>query len=63
MSRIPIAFAAGLLGFLIYVITIVMIADVVQTQHWAIQAGYFIVAGSVWVIPIRWLMYWSVGQR
>lgn len=63
MSRIPIAIAAGLIGFFIYLAVVVVMADTVQTLHWATQAVFFVIAGSVWVIPIRWLMFWSVHQR
>jgi sugar phosphate permease len=63
MSRIPIAIAAGLIGFFAYLASAVILADAIQTMHWAIQAVYFAIAGSVWVIPIRWLMFWSVHQR
>ncbi len=63
MSRKPIAIAAGLFGFFIYLTVVVVMADTVQTMHWAVQAVYFVIAGSVWAIPVRWLMYWSVHQR
>jgi hypothetical protein len=39
------------------------LADFVLGLHWAIQALYFIAAGTLWVFPMRWLMFWSVGQR
>lgn len=63
MSRIPIAIGAGLIGFFVYLAVALVMADTVQTLHWAIQSVYFVIAGSAWVIPIRWLMYWSVHQR
>lgn len=63
MSRVPIAVVAGLTGFFVYLAAVVVLADTIQTMHWVIQAVYFVVAGSVWVMPIRWLMYWSVHQR
>lgn len=63
MSRAPIAFIAGIVGFCLYMAAVVVLGDTVQTLHWAIQAVYFVVAGSVWVLPIRWLMFWSVHQR
>jgi Protein of unknown function (DUF2842) len=31
--------------------------------HWVVQALYFLVAGIVWVLPVRWLMLWSVHKR
>jgi hypothetical protein len=63
MSRIPIAVFAGLFGFLGYCAAVVVLADFVLGLHWAIQALYFIAAGTLWVFPMRWLMFWSVGQR
>lgn len=63
MSRIPIAIAAGLIGFVAYVAAVIIVADTVQTLHWAIQATYFVLAGTLWALPVRWLMFWSVGQR
>ena len=63
MSRITIAVLAGLLGFCVYVGVVVTLADIVLQLHWAVQACYFLVAGSLWVLPIRWLMFWSVHQR
>ena len=63
MSRPLIATIAGLLGFIAYVAAVLLIADTVLALHWAVQAVFFVIAGSLWVIPIRWLMYWSVGKR
>ena len=63
MSRVPIAIAAGLIGFFGYVAAVIVVADTVQTMHWAVQAVYFVLAGTLWALPIRWLMFWSVGQR
>ena len=63
MSRIPIAIIAGLVGFALYVATVMILADYVLAWHWTIQAVYFITAGTLWVFPIRWLMFWGAGQR
>ena len=63
MSRIPIALIAGFAGFFLYVAGVLMLADYVLSLHWAIQAVYFVVVGSIWTLPVRWLMYWSVHQR
>jgi hypothetical protein len=61
--RVPIAVVVGLLGFLVYLAVAVAIGDRVVQLHWAIQAAYYLVAGSLWVLPIRWLMYWAAGLR
>lgn len=63
MSRIPIAIVGGLIGFFGYVAVVIVVADTVQSMHWAFQAVYFVLAGTLWALPIRWLMFWSVGQR
>ncbi len=62
MSR---PFAAALMGIgfvIVYVAAAITLPDVLPA-HWAVQAVYFLVAGVVWVFPVRWLMLWSVGKR
>ena len=62
MSR---PFAATILGvafIILYVAAAITVPDLLP-QHWAVQAVYFLVAGVAWVLPIRWLMLWSVGRR
>jgi hypothetical protein len=61
MSRAPAATLIGIVFFLAYIAAAVTLADHIP-HHWAIQAGYFVLAGVLWVIPIRWLMLWSVHK-
>ena len=63
MSRPTIATLAGLLFVACYIVAAVAIPDLVGRMHWAVEALYWLVAGVVWVLPIRWLMLWSVGKR
>lgn len=63
MSRIPVAIAAGLVGLVVYLAVILELADIVLRWHWALQALYFVAVGTIWVFPIRWLMYWSARLR
>ena len=63
MSRIPFAVIGGLLGFFFYVAAVLALGDVVLHLHWALQAVYFVLAGSLWVFPVRWLMLWAAGKR
>ena len=58
--RIAIATAAGLLGFVLYVMAAVALADRVP-RFWPAQSLYFVVAGVLWVLPARWLMFWAGG--
>ncbi len=66
MSRvIPRHFAAALMGvvfIIVYISVAITLPDLLPHQ-WAVQAIYFLIAGVVWVFPIRWLMLWSVGKR
>ncbi len=63
MSRTPIAVIGGLLGFFFYVAAVLALGDSVLKLHWALQAVYFVLAGSLWVFPVRWLMLWAAGRR
>jgi hypothetical protein len=62
MARPAIATLLGLLGFVLYVMAAVALADRIHPQ-WAVQLGYFILAGTLWVLPARWLMLWAAHRR
>jgi hypothetical protein len=62
MPRIPIAVLAFLIGFTLYVIAAVTLADHLTTLHWSLQALYFLVAGMLWTVPTRWLMFWAARR-
>jgi hypothetical protein len=63
MSRTPIAIIAGLAGFALYVAAAMIISDYVFAWHWTVQVIYFVIAGTLWVLPMRWLMFWGAGMR
>jgi hypothetical protein len=52
----------GVAFIIVYIVAAITLPDVLP-QHWAVQAIYFLVAGVVWVLPVRWLMLWSVHKR
>ncbi len=62
MSRPFAAAVMGIAFVIAYVAAAITLPDFLPS-HWAVQAVYFLVAGVVWVFPIRWLMLWSVGKR
>jgi hypothetical protein len=62
MSRPAIAALMGIAFVIAYVAAAVTFVDVLP-GYWLVQAVYFLVAGIVWVFPIRWLMLWSVHKR
>ena len=62
MSRPFAAAVMGVAFIAVYIAAAITLPDVLP-QHWVVQALYFLVAGVVWVFPIRWLMLWSVGKR
>ncbi len=52
----------GIAFVLIYVAAAITLPDILPS-NWIVQAVYFLVAGVVWVFPVRWLMLWSVHKR
>lgn len=64
MSRLTIALLGGLLGFVLYVMAVVALADHVLDRHWLLQFVYFVVAGIAWAWPAKALMFWAArGPR
>lgn len=63
MHRGLFATIAGLGFIALYLVAILALADHVLALHWSVQAAFFVVAGIVWVVPIRWLMFWAAGKR
>ena len=63
MSRPTLATLAGLAFLLAYIFAVVEIPELTGRLHWAVEAVYWGIAGIVWVLPIRWLMLWSVYKR
>jgi hypothetical protein len=59
MSRTSLALLAGSVGLLLYLGLVLWVGDWVQRLHWALQVPYFVLAGFVWVFPIRSLIYWA----
>lgn len=62
-TRILVATVVGLAGFVAYIAAAVTLFDAVSPYHWAVHALYFLVAGVLWVLPARWLMFWAAGLR
>jgi hypothetical protein len=63
MTRITVAALGGILGFILYVMVVVALADHVLTQHWLLQLVYFTLAGTLWAWPAKALMVWGAGGR
>ncbi|WP_216839094.1 DUF2842 domain-containing protein [Falsiroseomonas tokyonensis] len=63
MSRITLALIGGLLGFVLYVMVVVALADHVLGLHWLVQFAYFTLAGIAWAWPAKALMFWAARGR
>ncbi len=63
MSRPTIATIAGISFVIAYMAAAITVPDVIGRMHWTLEAAYWLIAGVVWVFPIRWLMLWSVHKR
>jgi hypothetical protein len=60
-TRIGLALAVGLFGFLLYLGGVMALADLALTLHWTVQALFFVLAGVAWVWPARRLMRWAAA--
>lgn len=63
MSRTPIATLAALVFIFVYMVTVVILPEYLPRMWWPVEATYWGIAGLIWVLPIRWLMLWSVHRR
>ncbi|WP_207540128.1 DUF2842 domain-containing protein [Sabulicella rubraurantiaca] len=63
MSRVPLAFLLGILGFLAYVGIVVALGDFVVHRHWMLQFVYYAAVGILWVWPAKWLMFWAARKN
>ena len=63
MSRISVATLAALSFVFLYIVTAVVLPDFLPAMPWPVQALYWCLAGLIWVLPVRWLMLWSVHKR
>ncbi len=63
MSRPVIATMAGIAFVLIYILAAITLPERIPAMPWPVEAAYWCAAGLLWVLPIRWLMLWSVGKR
>ena len=63
MSRIPVATFAALLFVFVYIVAVVVLPDYLPAMPWPVTAIYWCIAGLIWVLPVWWLMLWSVHKR
>ncbi|MBO1073605.1 DUF2842 domain-containing protein [Roseomonas marmotae] len=63
MSRKPLALLIGFVGLLLYLFLVLWIGDWVQRLHWLLQIPFYVLAGFIWVFPVRALMFWAAGRR
>jgi hypothetical protein len=63
MSRTPVATLAICTFTLAWIAGAAVLADHVRPLHWALQAIYYPLAGSLWVLPVWWMMLWGAHRR
>ncbi len=63
MSRVPAATLAALAFVGAYIIAAVILPEYLPAMPWPVEAVYWCAAGLLWVLPVRWLMLWSVHKR
>ncbi len=62
MSRPAAASLIGIVGFIVYVVLVMILGDLVLGTHWLLELLFFAAAGTLWVVPARRLMFWGAGQ-
>ena len=60
MSRSTIAALAGITGFLVYLVLVLLAADHLRQAHWLVEFAFFAAAGVIWVWPAKALIAWAV---
>lgn len=45
-----------------YILVAAVVGDRVTSEHWAVQAVFFPVAGLLWVVPLRPLIRWMMSR-
>lgn len=59
--------AAGSLAILVYLAAYIVLAATVggllANQNWALQIGFFAVAGIAWIFPLKPLLAWMARGR
>ena len=63
MSRTPLATLAALVFVFAYILVAVIVPEHLPPMWWPVAAVYWCIAGLIWVLPVRWLMLWSVHKR
>ena len=53
---------AGMLGILliilVWAVMVVSISDFIGAQHIAVQSIIYLIAGTIWIVPMRPLLIW-----
>jgi Protein of unknown function (DUF2842) len=61
--RKPVGTLLIILLILVWSVIVLTITPHVVTLHWALQALFFTIAGTVWIIPLRPLLQWmEIGR-
>jgi uncharacterized membrane protein len=45
-------------GLAVYILIAMLIGVRLAGSHWALELVFYVVAGIVWVFPVRYLMVW-----
>jgi hypothetical protein len=56
--RKPAGMLAILLIILVWAVIVVSISDYIGAQHIAVQSIVYLIAGTIWIVPMRPLLIW-----
>ena len=61
--RKPFGIFLILLLIAVWAVIVVSVADLIDGMWWPVQALYFVVAGIVWIAPLKPLLRWMETGR
>jgi hypothetical protein len=61
--RKPAGIFAILFLILVWSVLIISASAVIGTWHWTLQAAFYLVAGIIWIAPLKPLLLWMETGR
>lgn len=60
--RKPAGVLLILLLIALWAVIVVSVAEWLEGLHWTLLLVYYVIAGTVWIIPLKPLLRWMEGQ-
>lgn len=61
--RKPAGALAILALIMLWCVVVASLSNVVASWHWALQGGFYLVTGIIWIAPMKPLLLWMETGR